>query len=245
MVVSNPFRQIRLQPLDRLEECRACPRLVAWREAQAGPVPPRFRAWVGHFGFWARPVPAFGDPAARIAIVGLAPAAQGANRTGRMFTGDRSGDFLYGTLYRAGMASSPTSVSRDDGMVLSGVLITAPVRCAPPDNRPTAEEQANCRAFLAADLANLDKLRVLLALGRFAHNAVLGLSGLVGLRARPAHFSHGAEHELADGLWLVDSYHPSQQNTFTGRLTAAMFDRIVLRCRELAGEVVTDGQGRR
>ena len=235
--MSNPFA-----PPDASEarvpvtECRACPRLVAWRERQADLVPPRFAAWVAEHGFWARPVAAFGDPAAWLVIVGLAPAAQGANRTGRMFTGDRSGAFLYAALHRAGWSDRPESEHRGDGMALEGVLITAPLRCAPPANRPTAAELDRCRAFMRADLAACRRLRVVLALGRVAHEGVLRL-----LREQGAtldgdlRFRHGAAHRLPGGGWLVDSYHVSQQNTFTGRLTAAMFDAVLQRCRRLGG----------
>ena len=236
MTVSNPFAALladdTMPPVDR---CRDCERLVAWREAQAEAVPPRFRAWVGRHGFWGRGVPSFGDPEAWLVIVGLAPAAQGANRTGRMFTGDRSGDFLYGALYRAGLASQPESTSRDDGLRLRGVLITAPVRCAPPDNRPTRDEIGRCRRYLTHDLAALPSLRVVLALGRLAHESVgalLRASAPADRTRRP--FAHAAEWPLPGGAWLVDSYHVSQQNTFTGRLTPAMFEAVLRRCRALA-----------
>jgi uracil-DNA glycosylase family 4 len=236
MKESNPFA--RPEPpvtVRRLVACRACPRLVAWRERQKQLVPPRFRGWVAGHGFWGRPVPAFGDRRAWLAIVGLAPAAQGANRTGRMFTGDRSGDFLYSALHRAGLASAPRSEHRHDGLSLKGVLITAPVRCAPPHNRPTSAEVGRCRMYLRADLAGCRSLRVVLALGRVAHDSVLRL-----LRERRAEvpegirFAHGAFWRLPGGVFLVDSYHVSQQNTFTGKLTAAMFDSVLARCRALA-----------
>jgi uracil-DNA glycosylase len=236
MGVSNSFLAIRLQPAVKVVvECRACPRLVAWREQQRHAVPPRFREWVGSHGFWARPLPAFGDLDGWLAIVGLAPAAQGANRTGRMFTGDRSGEFLFSALHRAGLASQPASVHRDDGLVLCGALITAALRCAPPGNRPERGELERCAPFLAGDLAAMRNLRVVLALGRIAHDAVLALLAGQGVtRPRPP-FRHGGEHSLPGGVWLVDSFHPSQQNTFTGRLTAAMFNSTVQRCQSLAG----------
>ncbi len=219
----------------RLLSCRACPRLVAWRERQARLVPPRFREWVAEHGFWGRPVPAFGGRDAWLAIVGLAPAAQGANRTGRMFTGDRSGDFLYAALHRAGLASAPRSADRDDGLTLSGVLITAPVRCAPPHNRPTTAEAARCRAYLRADLAGCRSLKVVLALGRLAHDGVVRLlREQGGVLQDGIRFGHGSFWRLPGGVFLVDSYHVSQQNTFTGRLTAAMFDGVLARCRALA-----------
>lgn len=236
MTESNPFAHPRPAGASRrLVSCRACPRLVDWRERQARMVPPRFRAWVAEHGFWGRPVPAFGDRGAWLVIVGLAPAAQGANRTGRMFTGDRSGEFLYASLHRAGLASASRSEERDDGLSLTGVLITAPVRCAPPRNRPTAAELARCRTYLRADLAGCHSLRVVLALGRVAHESVLSLLREQGVTV-PAgiRFAHGGFWRLPGGVFLVDSYHVSQQNTFTGRLTAAMFDGVLARCRALA-----------
>jgi uracil-DNA glycosylase len=215
-----------------LTECRACPRLVAWRERQAGLVPPRFAPWVDEHGFWGRPVPAFGDGDPWLIVVGLAPAAQGANRTGRMFTGDRSGEFLWAALHRAGLANRPRSDHRGDGLALDGVLITAPLRCAPPANRPTGGELDRCRAYLRADLAACRRLRVVLALGRVAHAAVLRLLREQGSAPAPLPaFRHAAVHELPGGVRLVDSYHVSQQNTFTGRLTPAMFDDVLRACR--------------
>ncbi|HRS17845.1 MAG TPA: uracil-DNA glycosylase [Thermoanaerobaculaceae bacterium] len=219
-------------PCDDVTACRACPRLVAWREAQATRVPLRFRTWVVEHGFWGRPVEAFGDPDPWLAIVGLAPAAQGANRTGRMFTGDRSGDFLYAALHRGGLASQPTSSFRGDGLVLAGVRITAAVRCAPPGNRPQREEVRRCRPFLARDLASCARPRVVLCLGRLAHDAVLAVLRAGGWEQRPP-FRHGAAVAVGDGLTLVDSYHVSQQNTFTGRLTPAMLDDVLSRCHAL------------
>lgn len=221
-------------PCEDVTECRACPRLVAWREAQAALVPRRFRAWVSEYGFWGRPVAAFGDPDPWLAIVGLAPAAQGANRTGRMFTGDRSGDFLCAALHRAGLASQPTSTHRGDGLALSGARITAALRCAPPGNRPLGEEQRRCRPFLARDLAAWPRLRVVLCLGSLAHDAVLAVLALGGARVR-ARFRHGQETALGEGLWLVDCFHVSQQNTFTGRLTPSMLDHVLSRCLALRG----------
>jgi uracil-DNA glycosylase len=231
MGVSNSFPAICLQPKPQdVVECRGCPRLVAWREQQRHAVPPRFREGVGSHGFWARPLPAFGDLDGWLAIVGLAPAAQGANRTGRMFTGDRSGEFLFSALHRAGLASQPASDHRDDGLVLRGALITAALRCAPPANRPERDELDRCSSYLLADLVAMRNLRVVLALGRIAHDTVTRLL----TQARHT-FGHGGEHPLPGGAWLVDSFHPSQQNTFTGRLTAPMFDSIVQRCQSLAG----------
>ena len=209
----------------RICRCRACPRLVAWRE-EVGRVKRRaYRDWE----YWARPVPGFGDPRARLVIIGLAPGAHGANRTGRMFTGDRSGDFLYAGLFRAGFASQTTSEHRGDGLELRDAFITAPVRCAPPANRPTPEEISRCAHFLDEELALL-RPRVFLALGAIAWAAALRC-----LRApRPwPPFAHGASLELPDGRWLVGSYHVSQQNTQTGRLTAAMFDAVLARISRL------------
>lgn len=215
--------------------CRRCPRLVRFRERCGLRVPPRFQKEVEQHGFWARPVPAFGDRGAFLVIVGLAPAAFGANRTGRMFTGDRSGDFLYAALHRFGLASQPESRHRDDGLELSGVFITAALRCAPPANRPLPQELANCRPYLEADLTSLPRLRVVLALGRIAHDAVLA-AWPAGRGTPKPKFAHGSEHVLPDGIFLVDSYHVSQQNTFTGRLTASGFDRILARSLLLAEE---------
>jgi uracil-DNA glycosylase family 4 len=176
-------------------------------------------------------VPGFGDPEASIVIVGLAPAAHGANRTGRMFTGDRSGDFLYAALHRVGLANQATSVSRDDGLRLRDVYITAPVRCAPPANKPTPEERDRCRPFLQRDLALLRRRRVVLVLGQFAYQV---MAGELGVRPRPR-FGHGVEVPCQDGSWLLCSFHVSQQNTFTGKLTPAMFDAVLERAKQLAG----------
>jgi uracil-DNA glycosylase family 4 len=207
--------------------CRACPRLVAWREQVAVERRAAFR----DEEYWARPVPGFGDPAARVVIVGLAPAAHGANRTGRMFTGDRSGTFLYAALWRTGFANQPTSVSRDDGLALTGVWITAPVRCAPPANKPTPEERDRCRPWLDRELALLPDVRVFVALGQFGYQVICGL---LAVAPRPR-FAHGAEVGAPGGRTIVCSYHVSQQNTFTGRLTEPMLDAVLQRARELAG----------
>jgi uracil-DNA glycosylase len=207
--------------------CRACPRLVAWREQVAVEKRASFR----QDDYWARPVPGFGDPAASVVLVGLAPAAHGANRTGRTFTGDRSGEFLYAALWRTGFANQPTSVARDDGLVLDGAWITAPVRCAPPANKPTTAERDRCRPFLERELALLGDVRVFVALGLFGYQV---LCGVLGLARRPP-FAHGVEAILPDGRTVLGSYHVSQQNTFTGRLTEPMFDAVLLRARDLAG----------
>ena len=213
----------------RLEQdvitCRACPRLVAWREEVARDKRASFR----EEEYWGRPVPGFGDPAARLLVVGLAPAAHGANRTGRMFTGDRSGDWLYRALHRAGFANQATSVALDDGLVLTDAYITAPVRCAPPANKPTPAERDACRPFIDRELALLANVRVVLALGKFGYDAV---SPLVGLRRRPP-FAHGLEVPLNDSRTLLCTYHVSQQNTFTGKLTEAMLDAVMARARTL------------
>ena len=210
-----------------LVTCRRCPRLVAWREEVGRKKRRAYRDW----DYWARPVPGFGDPEARILIFGLAPGAHGANRTGRVFTGDASGDFLYAALYRAGLANQPTSTHREDGLELYGVYITAAVRCVPPGNKPTREEIAACSAWTERELALLPNLRVFLALGRIAHDALLDY---FKLKKRDFPFAHGAEHPLPGGRVLLDSYHVSRQNTQTGRLTPEMFDRVLERAKELA-----------
>jgi uracil-DNA glycosylase len=210
--------------------CRRCPRLVEWREAAAADPPARFL----NEEYWARPLPGLGDPDARIVVVGLAPAAHGGNRTGRFFTGDRSGDFLFAALNRAGLANQPTSLSVDDGLVLQDAFITAAVRCAPPDNDPLPAERDNCRPFLIRELELLTQAKVLVALGRFAWDALRGTLAAMGSRpVGPAKFGHGAEVVIGRHR-LLGSYHPSQQNTFTGRLTPAMLDDVLARARELA-----------
>jgi len=206
-------------------DCRKCPRLVAWRE-QVGR---EKRAAYRDDEYWSRPVPAFGDPQARLLLVGLAPAAHGGNRTGRMFTGDRSGDWLFGALHRAGFANQPTSMRRDDGLRLVGAYISACVHCAPPANKPTLEERDTCLPYLQRELALLTNVTVIVCLGKFAYD---GLAALLKLRRRPA-FGHGVEAPLPDGRTIVCSFHPSQQNTFTGRLTLPMFDAIFQRARQL------------
>jgi uracil-DNA glycosylase len=226
--VDDPAPQTALSRLAaEVTACRACPRLVAWRERVGAEKRSSFR----DDDYWARPVPGFGDPAARVVIVGLAPAAHGANRTGRMFTGDRSGDFLYAALWRTGFANQPTSVDRHDGLALTGAWITAPVRCAPPANKPTPAERDRCRPFLERELALLPGVRVFVPLGQFGYQA---LCGILGVRPRPP-FGHGAEVALPDGRHLVCSYHVSQQNTFTGKLTEPMLDAVLRRARALAG----------
>jgi uracil-DNA glycosylase family 4 len=223
---------------DRLEgltaeihRCHRCLRLVEWREACAAVPPRRFQGEE----YWARPVAGFGDPGAKLALVGLAPAAHGANRTGRMFTGDRSGDWLYAALHRAGYANQPTSTGREDGLRLLDAYVTAVVRCAPPANRPATAERDNCLPYLARELDLLGNCRTIVALGGFAWDGALrALKDLGHPTPRPKpRFGHGAEADVDD--WkLVGCYHPSQQNTFTGRLTEPMLDEILTRARELS-----------
>ena len=218
-----------------MAKCRACPRLVEWREDVAQTKRAAYADW----DYWGRPVPGFGPADAAMAIVGLAPAAHGANRTGRMFTGDRSGDVLFAALHAVGLASQPTSVSRDDGMKLTGVRITAPVHCAPPDNKPTPAERDTCRPWLAEELGLLPKLRCVLVLGGFGWQALLPVLGAAGWsipRPRPV-FGHGITVTLSgdSDLVLVGSYHVSQQNTFTGRLTPAMLRAVLRQAATAAG----------
>ena len=206
--------------------CRRCPRLVAWRETVAR----EKRAAYRDEQYWGRPIPGFGDPSARVYVLGLAPAAHGGNRTGRIFTGDRSGDWLVAALHRAGFANQPTSVHRDDGLRLEGAFIGASVRCAPPANRPLPEERDNCLPYAAEELALLARVRVIVCLGGYAWDAA---ARLLALRPRPR-FAHAAEHPIAGGPTLLGCFHPSQQNTFTGRLTESMMDAVLERARELA-----------
>ena len=209
---------------DELVGCRACPCLVTWRETVAREQVARFR----QCDYWGRPVPGFGDPAARVLVVGLAPGAHGANRTGRVFTGDRSGDFLYAALHRAGLASQPTSTSRDDGLTLMDAYIVTPVRCAPPGNAPRPDEIARCAHFLDDEVALLPNVSVVVALGAIAWRAVLDHHARTGgtvPRPRPP-FAHGARVELGPRV-LLGSYHVSQQNTQTGKLTPRMFDAVL------------------
>jgi uracil-DNA glycosylase len=206
-----------------VSDCRACPRLVAWREQVAR----EKRAAYADEDYWGRGVPGFGDPQARIIVLGLAPAAHGANRTGRMFTGDRSGDWLYAALHRTGFANQPTATSRDDGLELDDVWITAPVRCAPPQNKPTTDERDRCAPFLTAELELLP-WQVIVALGAFAWAGALAFTGWDGRKPK---FGHGASTALPDGRTLIGSYHVSQHNTFTGRLTEDMLDDVFHRAR--------------
>ena len=212
-------------------DCHACPRLVEWREQVA-------RERVARFAdqrYWGRPVPGFGDARAHVLILGLAPAAHGGNRTGRIFTGDRSGDFLYASLHRVGFANKPTSVSADDGLRLDGVYVAAVNRCAPPANKPSPEERDRCLPFLERELAALGELRTIVALGAFAWDGALRAVSALGHRLSPRpRFGHGVEVEIGPYA-LLGCFHPSQQNTFTGKLTEAMLDAIFERARSLAG----------
>ncbi len=219
--------------------CRACPRLVEWRERVARD---KRSAFAGQ-EYWGRPVPGFGDPAARLLVVGLAPAAHGGNRTGRIFTGDRSGDWLFRALWRAGYANQPESVSVEDGLELEGAYVAAAVRCAPPANKPKPEERDNCLPFLVRETQLLSEVRVVVVLGQFAYGVV---AGLLGVRPRPR-FGHGVEVEVhpphrerrsneVGTVTIICSYHPSQQNTFTGKLTEEMFDAVFRRARRIGGE---------
>ncbi|MCP3936807.1 MAG: uracil-DNA glycosylase [Actinomycetia bacterium] len=221
-------RRTDLEILDEeISNCRACPRLVEWREKVAV----EKRASYRDETYWGRPVPGFGDPSAHVMVVGLAPAAHGANRTGRVFTGDRSGDFLYASMYRTGFANQPTSIDSSDGLELIGAYVTAAVRCAPPANKPTVDERDQCRVYLERELQLLDRVSVFVALGQFGCGVA---TTLLGVRPRPK-FSHGAEIATPDGRTIVCSFHPSQQNTFTGRLTEPMLDSVFVRAKELAG----------
>jgi len=211
--------------------CRSCPRLVEWRERVAREKTARFADQT----YWGRPIPGFGDPAAGILVVGLAPAAHGGNRTGRIFTGDRSGDFLFGSLHRVGLSNQPTSVSRDDGLRLIRAYLSAINRCAPPDNKPTPVERDTCLPFLEREIAALERLRVLVALGAFAWDGALRALSALGHPTRPRpRFGHAAEASVGPFV-LLGSYHPSQQNTFTGKLTPEMIDAVFERAAELAG----------
>ena len=211
---------------EEVAACALCPRLVAWREEAAANPPRRYRGW----RYWARPVPGFGDPRARIVVVGLAPGAHGANRTGRPFTGDRSGQWLYAAMHSAGLASQPTATDRDDGLRLRDAYVTAVVRCAPPANRPAPAERDRCLPYLDRELRVLDRARVLVGLGAFAWDGtVLALRGLGHEVPRPKpRFTHGAEVEIGPYV-MLGCYHVSQQNTFTGKLTREMLDAVFAR----------------
>lgn len=218
---------------EEVTACRRCARLVEWRERVGAEKRRAFREWE----YWARPVPGFGDPAARLLVLGLAPAAHGANRTGRMFTGDRSGDFLYAAMHRAGFANQPTSRDRADGLELAGAWVSSAVKCAPPDNKPGTDERDACLPFLLREIRALTGLRAIVCLGGFGWDAALRTLRELGyaIPSPAPRFGHGAEVVFDDGLTLIGSYHPSQQNTFTGRLTPAMLDDVFTAARRLVG----------
>jgi uracil-DNA glycosylase family 4 len=228
---NEPNLEERWQQLyDQVIICRRCARLVEWREAVANTRKKAYKDWV----YWGRPVPGFGDQQARLLIVGLAPGAHGSNRTGRMFTGDASGVFLFSALYRDGFASQPTATSPEDGLKLKDIFISAVCRCAPPDNQPTRAEMENCRPYLLEELDLLTRLEGIVALGRIAFDNVLDIYRQKGLDVAGLSFGHGAFYRLGENLpWLLTSFHPSRQNTQTGRLTVAMFDQIWQKSRRL------------
>jgi len=226
---------------ERLEQtvinCRRCPRLVEWREEVARTRRRMYR----EEEYWGRPIPGWGDREARVLVVGLAPAAHGGNRTGRVFTGDRSGDFLFRALYKAGFANQPTSIRRGDGLELRDLYIAAVCRCAPPANKPTAEEIGNCLPYLQEEISLLERLECIVALGRIAFDYTLKLYRGMGHAVPRLEFAHGAAQKMDEGLpWLVTSYHPSQQNTQTGRLTEAMFDQVWETARSLLSRSPAD-----
>jgi uracil-DNA glycosylase family 4 len=216
---------------EQIIRCALCPRLVGWHQKVAEQKVRRF----ADQRYWGKPVPSFGDPNARLLVIGLAPAAHGACRTGRMFTGDRSGDWLYRALYRAGFANQPTSLRRGDGLELKDCYITSVIHCAPPANKPLAEEIKNCRQYLLAELRLLSQVRVIVALGRIAFDAsIAAVRATTRARLdRKPKFAHGAEYTLGGSLTLIASFHPSQQNTFTGRLTERMLDSVFSRARQI------------
>ena len=231
-MTAAPVRGLELLT-DELTACRRCERLVVWREQVAVEKRAAFREET----YWGRPVPGFGDPAARLIVIGLAPAAHGANRTGRMFTGDRSGDWLYRAMHKAGFASQASSTSKGDGLMLRDAWVTSAVRCAPPANKPLPIERDNCEDWLDRELDLLAAARVFICLGNYGYVALMRRFVRVGLpvpRPRPA-FGHGAEVAMSDGAHVIMSYHPSQQNTFTGRLTEDMFDSVFVRASEVLG----------
>jgi len=224
---SRPSRVL-VELHDEIVDCGRCERLVEWREMAAA----EKRASYRDEEYWGRGVPGFGDPMAKVLVLGLAPAAHGANRTGRIFTGDRSGDWLYRAMYRAGFANQPTSTHRGDGLRLVGAWVTSAVKCAPPDNKPSTDERDTCLPFLRREIAALSRLRVVVCLGAFAYEAACRE---FSVKPRPK-FGHGVEAESPSGVSLVCSFHPSQQNTFTGRLTEPMFDAIFERVAELTSD---------
>ncbi|MEW6128940.1 MAG: uracil-DNA glycosylase [Acidobacteriota bacterium] len=229
---AKPSKRQAINLLQReIISCARCPRLVAWREQCAREKVKRFQ----QEDYWGKPVPSFGDPQARLLIVGLAPAAHGGNRTGRMFTGDRSGDWLYRALFRAGFANQAESINKNDKLELTDCYITAMAHCAPPDNKPTTEEINHCRPFLLREFELMPQVKAIIALGQLAFKASISTFKALHPQAKisGAHFAHGAEVSLNDNLRLLASYHPSQQNTFTGRLTETMLDAIFHRARQI------------
>ena len=216
-----------------ISNCTRCPRLTKYRRAVAKEKVRRFQDW----DYWGRPIPGFGDPKAQIYVLGLAPAAHGGNRTGRVFTGDRSGDWLYEALYAFGFANQPESIHKNDGLALTNCYVAAAVRCAPPANKPTNAEFEACRSFLVEELHELRQIKVVVALGKIAFDEYLRACRAMGevLPSPRPKFSHGSEHVLARGIVLLGSYHPSQQNTFTGKLTRAMFHQVFRQARKLVG----------
>lgn len=226
LIFEQMTNQAKLEKLkNEIIACRKCPRLVAWREEVARV---KRKSYINQ-EYWGKPVPGFGDPNARVVVVGLAPGAHGSNRTGRNFTGDASGAFLYPALYRAGFANQPSALSRDDGLVLKDLYLTASGRCAPPANRPSPEELNNCQPYLERELEIL-KPKVIVCLGRIAFERILKI---YSIRNSTRKFSHGALHPMENGMWILCSYHPSQQNTLTGKLTMKMFDEIWAKAKEL------------
>jgi uracil-DNA glycosylase family 4 len=221
-----------LEVRNEVVDCRRCPRLVEYREEVARRKRREFLEWE----YWGRPIPGFGDPNASLLIVGLAPAAHGGNRTGRVFTGDRSGDFLYKALYKTGLANQPTSRSTDDGLVLNGAYVTAAVKCAPPDNKPTTDETSSCAAYLSREIDSLKDLKTILCLGQFALNAVIHvIQNKYNLKIRSAGFAHGRVLRLGEGIpVIVCSYHPSPRNTQTGKLTEKMFLSVLRKTRAIS-----------
>ena len=214
---------------ERIINCRLCPRLVEWRETVAREKVRRF----SDQAYWGKPVPSFGDPRARLLVLGLAPAAHGGNRTGRIFTGDRSGDWLFRALHKAGFANQPASVDRNDGLRLLDCYVTVAVRCAPPQNKPSPRENANCRPYLLRELELLKRVRVIVALGRFAFAAAIASVGLDERQSGRPEFKHASQLHLIGGVTLIASFHPSQQNTFTGKLTEPMFDHVFTCARKI------------
>ena len=218
--------------------CRKCPRLVEYRQEVAQHKPRRFQDW----SYWSRPLPGFGDPRGRVLIIGLAPAAQGGNRTGRMFTGDRSGDWLFEALHRFGFANQPHSETVDDGLILKDCYITATIRCAPPQNKPLPEETAACRPFLQKELDLLKRVRIFIPLGQVAFNQLLKNLRLKELTLPPLKFGHGQVYPLPDDRTIIASYHPSQQNTFTGKLTREMFHRVFKQAQQHLNSPASPGK---